>query len=445
MGLASWGKHTQLVTKGEVVRRAARGAGWTLCGDVIGRTSTLVSTIEAARLLGEHDFGGLALIQGTVFLFVALSGHGIGLIVLKFVSESYDRDKVRAGEILGSAILVLIGLGCACTSCLWILARLVAHDILGRGVLAEPLRLASFILLLAPATVLFTSALSAMRCFRPRSLLVAIHGMLDACGILTGSVAGGLVGAVVGYVLAEALTACIGFLLTLQYARRSDLSISWNLDCDRLWTMFRFGLPAAGASMLLSMATWIGQLILVHQLGGLQMVATFAIANRWYLVVQFLPSTLSVVALPLLSFLWNSGDRTQYRQLLKVVVISSFVLVTVGALVAIIFARWILLLEGPSVRNYEASFDVLVLAAIPTAVSSVLGQAAIAMHQTSWWIASDVVLALVVSICAILMVPRLGVVGLSASYAIGFVATNVAIAPAFRLLGRVNRGVIQSP
>ena len=437
---SAWHRVRGRVSADYLLRRAARGAIWNLSGEAFARLATLGATVVTARLLGAGHFGALALVQLSVSTLSTLSGLGVGLIVVKFVSEHFETDRVQAGSFLGTSILICAIAGIVGSSLLLGLAGPVAGELLGRRDLRTPVALAAGVLLAGPLADAFTGGLNGMQRFRERSALVAARGCLDAGGLIVGSAIWGLEGGVTGYLAAEVTSALAGWWLLRREAARCDIVLRWIPQRKILVTLLRFGIPAMAASGLFTTCTWVSTLILAHREGGLPLVALFTVSMRWYLVIQFVPNAAGVVLLPLLGSLWASGRIQQFRRLLKSTLLIDAGLVIPLTAAVVLLAPLLLGLQGRGFPHDEVPFDVLALAAIPSTLNNVLSQAAVSLRQTFWWVASDLALAGVLLGVAIEQVPASGVLGLSVAYLSAYLVTDLVILPALAPLWRSDTG-----
>jgi len=98
------------------------GVAWTIVVSVLGQGSAFLCMLISARLLGREDYGKLAMLLSLVGTLANFAGVGLGLTVIKFLSELRCHAPDRAGRILGLCSVVTAtstnrSSGVCCASC----------------------------------------------------------------------------------------------------------------------------------------------------------------------------------------------------------------------------------------------------------------------------------------------------------------------------------------
>src|SRR5690242_4126402 len=104
-----------LLRRDSLGARLARGAFWSLTGNLVARGFGLLGSVVVARLLGKEAFGALGIVQSTTSLFGLFAGFGMGLTATKHVAEFRFSDPNRVTNIMADARL-----------CSWIAGGLMA-------------------------------------------------------------------------------------------------------------------------------------------------------------------------------------------------------------------------------------------------------------------------------------------------------------------------------
>src|SRR5262249_40861934 len=106
--------------------RLARGAFWSLAGNLVARGFGLLGSIFLARLLGKEAFGALGIIQSTTSLFGLFAGFGMGLTATKHVAEFRSKDPARVANVLADTALFSWVSGGLMAVCLYMLSPWLA-------------------------------------------------------------------------------------------------------------------------------------------------------------------------------------------------------------------------------------------------------------------------------------------------------------------------------
>jgi O-antigen/teichoic acid export membrane protein len=172
---------------------------------------------------------------------------------------------------------------------------------------------------------------------------------------------------------------------------------------------------------------WLGQVLLLRQQNGVIQVGYFAFSYRWYLFVLFFASALSPVGLPVLTNLRATASADSNARFFRINLYATLLLAAIPAGILILFAGSVATVGGAGYRPVIPTVIVLAAACVPTALNTVLSQAALSMDRVRIWVISDIVLAVSLALVALLLVPRLGSLGLAYAYLSGMVATCLVL------------------
>jgi len=412
-------------------RQAAAGATWNLAGTVVARVVALATTIVVVRALGPTRFGGLALIQTTAAALATLSGLGLAFATTRFVAEHLETDRRRAGSYLTSSVTLCVLSGTILGFAVLVFSPELATDVLGKSSLATAMAMASPLLLVSPLADVLTGGITGLQRFRTLGWVQGARGVLDGVLLIGGVLIGGVVGGILGYVAAEAIACLIAGVEVRRATIADDIEFRLELDYSVLPSLIRFAIPSLSTASLLTVSLWLGQIFLAHQPGGLASVGVFAFAQRFYLAALFLPQVIGTVLFPMLSSLTAAGRFSRFRRLLGTYLAIICLLATLGAGALFLLAGFVTALRGHGGAAEARTLGVLAFVAIPAALNNALSQAAVALRRIGWWLFSDVILAVVLLGAAWVLVPSHGSVGLAVAYLAGYIATCVAILPAF--------------
>jgi O-antigen/teichoic acid export membrane protein len=188
--------------------------------------------------------------------------------------------------------------------------------------------------------------------FRTMALMNTIRGIVLFITLSLGCYLFGLDGAVAGLAAAEALAAVNQFALRRSCCTRSIPLRHSHLPRGELLALAHFAVPTLLASLVISPAFWLSNLIMFQQPAGARSLGVFNAADRWRQVLLFLPGSVATIILPMLSNLRGTRDSATYRRVLRLNLLANLVVVAIPAIVVIAAARWPCL---PLAQSIEAA------------------------------------------------------------------------------------------
>jgi O-antigen/teichoic acid export membrane protein len=407
--------------------RFARAAGWSIFGAVVSRSFNFAAWIICARWLGKTSFGALSMIQSTVGMLGVFAGMGLGLTATRYVAELRQNHAARAGRVLGLCCITTFSCSALMSGLILLFAPQLARTALLDTSLALPLALSSLLVFLNAVTGYQTGALAGFEAFRAIARVGFWAGLASFPIMAVGVRLGGLNGAVLGLAIATAFNWWLNHRALRQECAAAGVRFSIAGCAGELPIVWQFSLPALLTSVLVSPAMWLCNRWLVHGPGGYAALGLYGAADRFRLAVLFVPASIFSTVVPLLSRLRGDSDFVGFRSLMRMNLLLNVALVSVPAVMIAVLARPLLLLFGAEYREGWPILVVLAFSAIPEALNTILGQPLIA---TAMWrrFAFDALLVITLLLCARLLIPRWGGLGLASAYALAFTATSTALA-----------------
>jgi O-antigen/teichoic acid export membrane protein len=427
--LQAWmvARHRELAPAGSLRARFAVGAFWSVLGAVISRGIVLAASVVCAWFLGKEGFGALGMIQSTAGMFGIFAGLGLGLTATKYVSEFRRQDPLRAGRILALSTSAAIVSGSVITVLMILLSPYLAKHVLAAPQLAIPLAIGSGLAFFGAINGAQTGALAGFEAFRTIARVNIFSGLASFPLIVIGVWRGSLQGAIWGSVA----TLAINWALNNRALRRecAKANISHQLaGCRReLGILHRFSLPAFLASMLVVAAIWVCNALLARQPQGYAELGLYAAADKWRLMIVFVPTYVCAMVVPVLSNLHGEGNGADFRRVFRANLQFNGSLALLAAAAIAVFAAPIMAVYGKSFCGGQVVLIVLAFSAIAEVLNFTLGQPLIAAHQMWWRCAFNLILVVVLVGLASLLIPKWGALGLATSYGIAYAATNLAL------------------
>ncbi|HET9014446.1 MAG TPA: oligosaccharide flippase family protein [Thermomicrobiaceae bacterium] len=402
--------------------RLAGGALWSALGSGLSRAMTLAAMVVVARVLGPGGFGRLGIVQSTAGLVGVYAGLGLGLTATKYLASYRRDDPERAGRLVALVERAALFGGAAGALTLVLTAPQLATRVAHAPSLAGPLASGAALVLFGALNGAQTGALAGLEAFRALARVNALSALGSLTLPLIGVWLRGLEGAVVG--MAGALAAgCLLAGLTLRAELgRAGIRVAregWWRERSVLW---RFALPAVLGSSLVVPATWLGDLILIgRHPDGYAELGVFNAADQWRVALLFLPGVLAPVLVSVFSSLRLTGHPRRRRLVLAVTAATGAAAALPGLLVILAGSR-IMGLYGPEYRGREPVLALLVLAAVVAALAGALGQVIVSSLSMWWNLGLNGLWAAGFVGCSVVLVPRLGALGLAAALLIAYLA-----------------------
>jgi O-antigen/teichoic acid export membrane protein len=420
-------RRREFLPPGSLPARFTLGVLWSLSGAVISRGFTLGAAIVCARILGKTGFGELGMIQSTVGTFGILAGLGLGLTATKYVAEFREQDASKVERILALSALAALVSGVFMTVLLIATADSLSRDVLAAPNLGAPLAVGAGLVFFGALNGAQTGALAGFEAFQTIAWVNALAGLSSFPLIVIGVWRWGLAGAVWGMVAAMA----INWLLNNRALRRECSRAGISYDFARFhkeWrVLHKFSLPAFLASIVVGPSIWVCNTMLVHQPEGYAQLGFYTAADRWRLLILFVPTSVFRMVVPVLSNLYGAGDQLGLRRVFRANVLLNSLLALAFALVVIILARPIMSMCGQSFRSGWPILAILACSALPEALNTVLGHPLIVADAMWWRFGFDLLLAALLMGLAFVFIPRWGAVGLASAYCLSFSAVSAGL------------------
>lgn len=421
--------HSTLIKIGEegsIRRRFASGAFWSLAASVLSRSFLLAAAILCARFLGKGGFGKLSIVQSTANTLSVLAALGLSVTATRYVADLRTSDPERTGRIIGLSWVVAIISGIAMTTGSIAFAPWIARVLLHDSQLTTALRIASALILVNAMISFQNGALAGFEAFRRMTGNSLASGIVSLPMIVLGVWRWGIEGALAAIALSLAVQWALNEHVLRAICR--DASIQMNIShCWRESSIFwNFSVPALLASLATAPVLWICNLMIVRSPQGFQQMALFAGADRWRVVILFIPTALFRSVLPMLSNL-HRDNPTGYKRIAQANLWMSIALVAIPVCLVALFSKSIMAIYGSGFRVGWSTLIILCLAAIPEALNTILGYPLIVTGRMWSRFLFDLLLAFVMLAASFILIPRYGAFGFALAYAAAFTVTSLGL------------------
>ena len=399
---------------------------WSIAGLGLSRGATFIASMFTAHILGAESFGGFAIVQSTVSIAATLAGAGLGVTASRYLAEFRIADPRRAGRILGLASAIALISGIALALGTLASAPFVAGRVLHAPALLIPLRIGSLLVLFTALNGYQTGALAGLEAFRTMARVNFWSGMVSCPMIIFGAYRGGIRGAVWGISAAMFATWALNQVTLRRVCVQRGIVWKWRNCWSEAHLIYRTSLPALLSSLIGVPSMWLCNYWVIQRPHGYQQLGIYSAADRYRLLLLFVPSAIASSMLPLLSSFRGGGDGLRFHKLLRANIFVVAAIAAVPALFLALFARRAMGYFGPSYLAGAPILAVLTFSAIAESLNTAVGQAVL---TTSAWrrFFFDVMLFTIICGMAFLLVPRLGALGLATAYLTGFACTSATL------------------
>lgn len=422
----------RFTARDEVSRRMLRGATLTASGSIVGRGIGLVAALAAARLFGASDFGRFSLALVTVNAAAGALGLGLPRAATRLIALYRVRSPARARRLWLLLLLATAGVALGAGAAALAVGPPVGRALFGAGSTPALLAGTSWWFVATALNNYGIGALLGAEAFRSCARWTVARSLAPAIALLSTAALGQVTVAVLASALAETVVA-LGMFGATAALFRTPATAEATRRGDDLHEIVATAAPAWGSAISLQPALWAVQLFLAHSPYGYSAVGIFAVSQRALTALSLVPNSIGLSAIPILTERWVTGARRSYTRAARHY-LAAFLLFTVPiALLAAVTSPWTVpLVLGANYRGHWAPFAILIVAAIPAALNSLLNTMAQACGRMVLWAASDVALGIVLTGLSYLLIPSRGAVGGALAYLAALVATVLVLIPVAR-------------
>lgn len=428
------GRVTNVLPAGSVRARVVRGAFWVLIGSASSQVVTAVAGILVARELGKLAFGELAMIRSTVGMFDAVANLGVGVVASKFMAELRDRDRHRAGRILGLATGVGLVSGAMAMALVIALATPLSVHVLKNPLLAPYLRIGAVMLLVSSLNTVQSGALAGFEAFKKQAFV----GFTISTGTGVFLVLGAYTAGIRGAIWMASLWAVPSFFISrwfyLSECRKYGISLQYGQAWSERSVLFSFGIPATLGTLMVGPVGWAAGAILTRT-AGYEELGLFNAANQWRNVLLFLPAIIGTPLLPVMSQLYAKQEYARVRRVLIRSLFANLIISGTAAILLALASKTIMKLYGPQFTAGVPPLLAVIATAVLLSAGVVVGNLIAASAAVWQGFLFNAVWAAVLLASAAVLSSRFGALGLGLAYLLAYtVHTAIQLTYLFRRL-----------
>ena len=427
------------IKKSDIGYRIANGAFWSFTGTAVAKLFVLVATIVCAHILTKQEYGEFGMVRSTIYMFVVLGSAGLGLTATKFISEYRDNHKERIVSIylLTNGFAIVTGL--LVTIIVLIFAPYLAESTLHAPHLVQPIRVGAILLLITVLNGAQNGTLSGFEDFKSIAINTFWGSVAESILMILGAYYGGVIGAVLGYGVSFIVLYVANNISIKNNFRKIGLKVKMSqFKKEDLQLLYRFSLPAALSSILVTPTIWIAKTILTRN-SGFEELAVYEAADQWRVLILFIPMAVSQVALPILSNVLGV-DKSKFWKVLKINLSLNILVALIMAIAVSILSPSIMHLYG---KGYVSDYMVIVILACSTVFSSAANVIGLAISSRSkMWTGFlfNLFWAILVITFALYFISKgMGAKGLALSYTVGYAVHAIIQMLYLRIISKENK------
>jgi len=408
-------KVSQQVLTSDIGKRVAYGAFWSMTGTALGKFLVLVAGIVCARILGKEVFGEFGMVRSTIGIFIVLGSAGIGITATRFISLYRATDQSHSYSIYRLSLLFALCSGIILTVCLMPMAQTISEVILHSPHLSSAIQIAALILFASILNGTLNGVLTGLEDFKSIAINTFIGSSIESILMVLGAWHDGLHGAIIGFGLGIIAQYIANHIAIHKDFKRYGITSTSHIEKKDYHLIHSYCIPATLSALTVAPAFFIIRAMVVRE-AGYGELATFEAADQWKVIILFIPTAVSQIALPILS---STTDGNKFSKAL-------LANITLTGVVSLLVAVIISLLSPYIMPLYGSSFDnqtPLMLLAASTIFSSIANviEMAVCSKEKMWQnFALNLVWAVILITCAQLYISK-GATGLALAVLISYI------------------------
>lgn len=361
---------TDKIVSSEIKKRMINGMFWSFSGNALAKLLTLIAGILCAHILKKEAYGEFCMIRSTINMFVVLGAGGLGVTATKYISEFRKEHKEKIPHIYLTTNSFAIFTGIICTILIILLSNSLATGYLKEPSLSIPLQIGGVLLFFSIINGVQNGTIIGFEDFRSIAINTLFGSIFETIFMLAGAYFYGIKGAILGFGLGFIAIYLCNKLTIIKLFRNDNIKFlpMKYLNKSSLNIIFKYSLPAAFSSLLITPTFWFIRSLLVRK-SSFDELAIFEAADQWKVIILFIPTAISQIVLPILSSMQKDNKTFKNTLLLNIIVITSISIII--ALIVVFFSNIIMSLYG---KNFNDSMPLKILAisTIFSAVANVL-------------------------------------------------------------------------
>jgi O-antigen/teichoic acid export membrane protein len=404
------------------------GTTWSVLGNGCARGLSALGTFVAARALGKESFGAFSVVQLTIATTAMLVGLQVGTTATRYIAEYRSAAPARALAVIRLSNIIATASGAVAAVCLFVSASWVSSSVLGRPEMVSLIRLAAPGVFCTLFSGVQLGVLAGLEDFKSYAYVNGIGNCCILAFILVGTLTHGVAGAVGGWVLGNICLCVCGFSALRDVRQRLGLTMRPvpSLFSER-HILFSYSFPTFIASFVLG-PVLLRCNALMMKTHSLAEVGLYSAADRFRLLLLFVPTALMATLFPVLSNLRGTSDHRGYKAAVRVSSAMNLLVLALPATAVAIGSKSILTMAfGRSFAAAGPTLAVLCAAAVSESANMMLGNVLLTSGKVWLRAIIDLGLALLLLVLATFWIPEYGALGFAWAYTVAFFTASLVL------------------
>ena len=416
-----------------------QGIYWATLSTATQQALSFLVVALTARWLGAADFGVLGMVQVTIGMTASLAGLGLGVTIIKFVSQYRANEPHRASAILSGSMSLAVVSGLLMSLALFAFAPQIAASAFSAPAIASEVRLAALMVVPSVVVELLSATLSGLEAFRSLWRTSLWRGLLNLPIVLPAVYLWGLKGAIAGQVLVSFSGVLVTWLALSPCLKSNRMRWSAGGFATEAHALWGFSLPALLAGIMVGPVMWLAKSAIFSMPRGPEEMGIFSAAERFQAVLSPITIGLGNALLPLLS----SASAAESKILERRNILLSWAVGAVPAMCLMALPEIQEVVFGKDFGGDRAriTLDIYMLGFCVTLFNQ--GIARQLMARSHMWLAfvNNAVWG-VVLLAMSYALRREGAIGLAVAYFLAYAIKTLVFIPIFVKKGLVPKGTI---
>lgn len=272
-------------------------------------------------MLGSWDrkeYGEFGMIRSTINMFAVFGFAGLGLTATKYISEYKKEKKERISSIYMLTNGFALCMGILVTLVILLAAPYLAEKTLKSPDLVNDIRFGAILLFITVINGAQNGTLAGLEDFKSIALNTLKGSIAETLFMILGAYYWGVTGAILGYGCGFMVIYICNQISIHKKFRELGIVIQESSFCKSdLKLLYKFSLPAALSSIMVSPVFWIIRSMLVRK-DGFEELAIFEAADQWRVIILFIPTAISQILLPILSSYSGITYKNKFNKILNI-------------------------------------------------------------------------------------------------------------------------------
>jgi O-antigen/teichoic acid export membrane protein len=382
-----------------------------------------ITIVLITRQLGDVNMGYFSMVQSMVTMFVTFGILGQNISSTTLTSRYKNGNPVHLGLVIGNAIILSVFM----TVVIGIFILLSSNYFFSDININSPSSFLTCLLIIIwfvgmTFDMVQASTLIGLEAYRDLLKTDILKGIFSISAILPLAMKFGLFGAILGY----AISSFIGILLNQWFIRKNLKMINCKIDFSFNFKIIKdilgIGLPIFIAALFINVSTWFTNRLVLNSLNGPAALGIMFICRQILNLLQFIPSQISRVLLPLISEDKNTKEEIDIKKISLILSIGICLLLAAGGM---LFERYIFKIYNLDPVASMLPYRIILLTVLFSTTNMILGQFVIAGRNPWFRAYADIVISFFLIVISIILIPLNIYLALPIAMISSFVASDI--------------------